>query len=52
MWNKYADKYGSRKARSNTHNVEDIKLAIERAIALLKQQGYKVLRPVTQFEEC
>jgi hypothetical protein len=48
VWHDYCF-YG--RNRVDSADATQLKLYISRAIALLKQQGYRVLKPITKYEE-
>lgn len=50
VWDEYG--YIGRNRMSSNPDKKQLELDINRAIKLLKDLGYKVLKPVTQYEEC
>lgn len=50
VWDDYA--YIGRNRMAKNPDQRQLELDVNRAIKMLKDLGYKVLRPVTQYEEC
>lgn len=50
VWDEYA--YIGRNRMAQNPDQKQLELDVSRAIKLLKDLGYKVLRPITKFEEC
>lgn len=50
VWDEYA--YIGRNRMAQNPDQKQLELDVNRAIKLLKDLGYKVLRPITKFEEC
>ena len=50
VWDEYG--YIGRNRMAQNPDQKQLELDVSRAIKLLKDLGYKVLRPITKFEEC
>ena len=50
VWDMYS--YPGRNRQSSNPDQKQLELDINRAIKMLKDLGYRILKPVTQYEEC